>query len=156
MFADQTVLIGVLWPLEDLTGAARDVISPAGLVLDHRKIDSFRRSRLKRVRRWTITSSSAVCHGMRTTAIFKCVCRFQELWHRAGCLVFVWPRVHWAPQRSREQAEVFIAIWNAMRLQPLSLFGTPLQSRYPFDSRGARQHNDYRRQFDHRRGRVNR
>ncbi|MCX7385039.1 MAG: hypothetical protein NTX48_00120, partial [Planctomycetales bacterium] len=45
VFADQTVLLGVLWPLEDLTGAPRDVISPAGLVLDHLKIDSFRRSR---------------------------------------------------------------------------------------------------------------
>lgn len=44
VFADQTVLIGVLWALEDRTGAARDVISTAGVVLDHRKIDSFRRS----------------------------------------------------------------------------------------------------------------
>ncbi|MEJ7591827.1 MAG: hypothetical protein WKF77_09775 [Planctomycetaceae bacterium] len=41
VFADQTVLSGVLWPLEDRTGAARDVISTAGVVLDHRKIDSF-------------------------------------------------------------------------------------------------------------------
>lgn len=30
-FADQTVLDGVLWLLEDLTGAARDVISTAGV-----------------------------------------------------------------------------------------------------------------------------
>jgi len=82
VFADQTVLIGVLWPREDLTGAARDVISTAGVVLDYRKIDSFRRSRLKRVRRWTMTSSSAVCHGMRPTAIFAWVCCLQELWHR--------------------------------------------------------------------------
>ncbi len=37
VFADQTVLIGVLWPREDLTGAAQDVISTAGVVLDHRK-----------------------------------------------------------------------------------------------------------------------
>jgi hypothetical protein len=50
VFADQTVLTGVLWAPEDRTGAARDVISPAGVVLDHRKIDNFRRSRLKRVR----------------------------------------------------------------------------------------------------------
>ena len=78
-FADQTVLIGVLWALEDLTGAAREVISTAGVVLDHRKIDSFRRSRLKRVRRWTMTSSSAACHGMRTKAIFTWVCCLQEL-----------------------------------------------------------------------------
>ena len=55
VFADQTVFIGVLWPLEDRTGAPRNVISTAGVVLDHRKIDSFRRSRLKRVRRWTMT-----------------------------------------------------------------------------------------------------
>ena len=89
VFADQTVLIRVLWPLEDLTGAARVVISTAGVVLDHRKIDSFRRSHLKRVRRWTMTSSAAVCHGMRTTAIFKCVCCLRELWHRVGCLVLV-------------------------------------------------------------------
>ena len=41
VFADQTTLSGVLWPLEDRTGAARDVISTAGVVLDHRKIDSF-------------------------------------------------------------------------------------------------------------------
>ncbi len=41
VFADQTVLSGVLWPLEDRTGAARDVISTAGVVLDHRRIDSF-------------------------------------------------------------------------------------------------------------------
>ena len=41
MFADQTALSGVLWPLEDRTGAARDIISTAGVVLDHRKIDSF-------------------------------------------------------------------------------------------------------------------
>ena len=142
VFADQTVLIRVLWPLEDLTGAARVVISTAGVVLDHRKIDSFRRSRLKRVRRWTMTSSSAVCHGMRTTAIFTWVCCLQELWHRAGCLALVWRRAHWAPQRSREQAEVLIAICNAMRQQPLSLFGTPLQSRYPIDLRGTRPYND--------------
>ena len=45
VFADQTVFIGVLWPLEDLTGAPRNVISTAGVVLDPRKIDSFRRSR---------------------------------------------------------------------------------------------------------------
>ena len=51
VFTDQTVIIGVLWALEDLTGAARDVTSTAGVVLDHWKIDSFRRSRLKRVRR---------------------------------------------------------------------------------------------------------
>jgi len=79
VFADQTVLIRVLWALEDRTGAARDVISTAGVVLDHRKIDSFRRSRLKRVRRGTMTNSSAVCHGMRTTAIFPWVCCLQEL-----------------------------------------------------------------------------
>ena len=82
VFADQTVFIGVLWPLEDLTGAPRNVISTAGVVLDHRKIDSFRRSRLtrlKRVRRWTNPSSSAVCHGMRTRAIFTWVCCLQEL-----------------------------------------------------------------------------
>jgi|GEM_PF-5981291 len=47
VFADQTVFIGVFWPLEDLTGAPRNVISTAGVVLSHRKIDSFRRSRLK-------------------------------------------------------------------------------------------------------------
>ena len=41
VFADQTTLSGVLWPLEVRTGAARDVISTAGVVLDHRKIDSF-------------------------------------------------------------------------------------------------------------------
>jgi len=41
VFADQTVLSGVLWPLEDRTGAARDVISTAGVVLDHRTLDSF-------------------------------------------------------------------------------------------------------------------
>ena len=41
VFADQTVFIGVLWPLEDVTGAPRNVISTAGVVLDHRKIDSF-------------------------------------------------------------------------------------------------------------------
>ena len=41
VFAGQTVLSDVLWPLEDRTGAARDVISMAGVVLDHRKIDSF-------------------------------------------------------------------------------------------------------------------
>ena len=79
VFADQTVIIGVLWLREDLTRAARDVISAAGVVLDHRKIDSFRRSHLKRVRRWTMPSSSAVCHGMRTTAIFLWVCCLQEL-----------------------------------------------------------------------------
>jgi len=44
VFADQTVFIGVLWLREDLTGAPRSVISTAGVVLDHRKIDSFRRS----------------------------------------------------------------------------------------------------------------
>ena len=37
---DQTMLSGVLWSLEDRTGAARDVISTAGVVLNHRKIDS--------------------------------------------------------------------------------------------------------------------
>ena len=41
VFADQTVLSGVLWPLDDRTGAARDVISSAGVNLDHRKLDSF-------------------------------------------------------------------------------------------------------------------
>lgn len=69
VFADQTVLLGVLWALEDRTGAARNLISAAGVVLDHRKIDSVRRSRLKRVRRWTMTSSSAVCQGMRIPAV---------------------------------------------------------------------------------------
>ena len=34
VFADQTVFIGVFWPLEDLTGAPRDVMSTAGVVLD--------------------------------------------------------------------------------------------------------------------------
>ena len=48
VFADQTMLIRVLWALEDRTGAARDVISTAGVVLDHRKIDSFRRSPARR------------------------------------------------------------------------------------------------------------
>ena len=52
VFADQTVIIGVLWLREDLTRAARDV---------------------------TMTNSSAVCHGMRTTAIFPWVCCLQEL-----------------------------------------------------------------------------
>ncbi len=41
VFADQTVLSGVLWPLEDRTGTARDVISSAAVNLDHRKLDSF-------------------------------------------------------------------------------------------------------------------
>ncbi len=90
VFADQTVIIGVLWPRENLTGAARDVISTADVVLDHRKIDSFRRSRLKRVRvrQWTMTSSSAVCHGMWTMAIFKCVCCFAGTLASGGMLGF--------------------------------------------------------------------
>jgi RHS repeat-associated protein len=41
VFADQTALSSVLWPLEDRTGAARDIISTAGVVLDHRTLDSF-------------------------------------------------------------------------------------------------------------------
>ncbi|MEZ6033146.1 MAG: RHS repeat-associated core domain-containing protein [Planctomycetaceae bacterium] len=41
VFADQTALSSVLWPLEDRTGAARDIISTVGVVLDHRTLDSF-------------------------------------------------------------------------------------------------------------------
>jgi hypothetical protein len=49
------------------------------------------------------------------------------------------PRIHWAPQRGREQAEVIIETCDARRQQPLSVTGTPLQSRYLFDLRDARQ-----------------
>jgi len=41
VFADQTTLSGVLWPLEDGVGNVRDVISTAAVVLDHRKLNSF-------------------------------------------------------------------------------------------------------------------
>lgn len=41
IFADQSSVSGILWPLEDRTGTARDIINTAGTVLDHRVLDSF-------------------------------------------------------------------------------------------------------------------
>lgn len=41
IFADQNSVSGILWPLEDRTGTARDIINTAGAVLDHRVLDSF-------------------------------------------------------------------------------------------------------------------
>jgi RHS repeat-associated protein len=41
IFADQNSVSGILWPLEDRTGTARDIINTAGTVLDHRVLDSF-------------------------------------------------------------------------------------------------------------------
>jgi len=41
VFADQTTLSGVLWPLEDRTGSVRDVVNSAGVSQDHRKLNSF-------------------------------------------------------------------------------------------------------------------
>jgi len=41
VFADQTTLSGVLWPVEDGVGNVRDVISTAAVNLDHRKHDSL-------------------------------------------------------------------------------------------------------------------
>ncbi len=41
IFADQSSVNGILWPLEDRTGTARDIINTAGTVLDHRVLDSF-------------------------------------------------------------------------------------------------------------------
>jgi len=41
LFADQTTLSGVLWPLEDRAGSVRDVVNSAGVSQDHRKLNSF-------------------------------------------------------------------------------------------------------------------
>jgi len=41
VFADQTTLSGVLWPLEDRTGSVRDVVNSAGVSQDHRKLNRF-------------------------------------------------------------------------------------------------------------------
>ena len=41
VFADQSSVSGVLWPLEDRAGAARDILSTAGTVVDHRLMNSF-------------------------------------------------------------------------------------------------------------------
>lgn len=41
IFADQSSVSGILWPLEDRTGTARDILNTAGTVLDHRVLDSF-------------------------------------------------------------------------------------------------------------------
>ncbi|MFO1001351.1 MAG: hypothetical protein U0936_13480 [Planctomycetaceae bacterium] len=37
IFADQSSVSGILWPLEDRAGTARDIINTAGIVLDHQE-----------------------------------------------------------------------------------------------------------------------
>ena len=41
VFADQTTVSGILWPVEDQAGTVRDVISTTGATLDHRTLSSF-------------------------------------------------------------------------------------------------------------------
>ena len=41
VFADQTTVSGILWPVEDSAGTVRDVIHTSGATLDHRTLSSF-------------------------------------------------------------------------------------------------------------------
>jgi RHS repeat-associated protein len=41
VFADQTTVSGILWPVEDRAGTVRDVINTSGATLDHRTLTSF-------------------------------------------------------------------------------------------------------------------
>jgi len=113
----------VLWSLEDLTGAARDVISTAGA--GRAQGCGAGSSEDRQLQAITSQTDAKVDQDRFLGGLLwnsdngdiQMSLLFAGTLHRARYLALVWPRVHGAPQRSRKQADVFIVICNAMRLQ---------------------------------------